>query len=181
MKEEKDYNSGLEDNGGLTYWEEVNMYGTDSTVRNDRYAVVLFCDGFSDQMNTWYWNLAGSMYFILRDEYHFSDDNIYFLGHNSADRDGIVDMDTTIANIQQTFNTLSGIVDNNEQLFVFWIDHGYDGGFNVGLETVTYQEVGNYISTIDASNMIDSMFPPVPQRRRYSNNRWRQPCCSNFL
>jgi len=142
------------DGDGLTWWEEVNVYGTDPGVRNDRYAVVLFCDGFSEQMNSWYWDLASSMYFILRDEYHFSDNNIYFLGHNSAGRDGIVDMDTTKSNIQQTFNTLSGIVDNNDQLFVFWIDHGYDGGFNVGSDTVTYQEAGKYISSIDASNMI---------------------------
>ena len=161
------------DGDGLTYWEEVNVYGTSASVKNDRYAVILFCSGKQyptddDEPHiTWYWNLVRSMYDILRWQ-GYSDQNIYFLGYKASGRDGVVDMDTTKTNIQNVFNKFKSggthPLDGNDILFVFWVGQGYQGGFEIdGTQTtggrVTYSEFANYLSGITTWRTMLCMHP----------------------
>lgn len=110
------------------------------------YAVII--SGGANSYNNWerYWNDCSAIYSCLVNIYGYLDENIYVLisdGTNSGndrhlndgsydssplDLDGDGDNDTqfsaTRANIVSVFNTLSGILDSDDYLFIFSTDHG---------------------------------------------------------
>jgi len=95
----------------------------------DRYAV-LFSGGINAGNNhTRYWNDLKFMYSTLINKYGFTDDTIYVLYANGTgkDADMTVDFSATQANLESVFDTLKGISDKNDKIFVFMTNHG--GGF----------------------------------------------------
>lgn len=109
------------------------------------YAVII--SGGYDMGNNWqrYWNDCSAIYSALVDVYNYADDHIYTImsdGTNTAndrrvsggydsspldldsDGDNDIQFSATRANITSVFNTLSGILDSDDYLFIFVTDHG---------------------------------------------------------
>ena len=155
------------DGDGLKDGDEVNVYGTDPRVRNERYAVIIGGTYYNDQQYEWFLSATKNMYMTLRDQYKYSDENIFYLFplQTAADGEGLVDDDTpSETDIQNVFSSFKAggthEMDNNDLLFVVWVDHGDDGGAPDGIEAHnTYfplhngdkiydQELANYVDGI---------------------------------
>ena len=127
----------------------------DGTREND-YAVII--SGGKNKYNNWkrYWNDCAAIYSVLVNIYGYYDDHIYVLmsdgtssGHDrrigtysydsspldlDGDGDNDIQYSATKSNITSVFNTLRGILDSNDHLFIFTTDHGYlESGNNVGI------------------------------------------------
>ncbi|MBN1971090.1 MAG: caspase family protein [Candidatus Delongbacteria bacterium] len=109
------------------------------------YAVII--SGGYDKSNNWqrYWNDCSAIYSALVDVYNYEDEHIYTIiadgintandrrisgGYDSSpldldgDGDNDIQFSATRANITSVFNTLSGILDSDDYLFIFVTDHG---------------------------------------------------------
>ncbi len=109
------------------------------------YAVII--SGGYDMANNWqrYWNDCSAIYSALVDVYNYEDDHIYTImsdgtstandrrisgGYDSSpldldgDGDNDIQFSATRANITTVFNTLSGLLDSDDYLFIFVTDHG---------------------------------------------------------
>lgn len=109
------------------------------------YAVII--SGGYDMANNWqrYWNDCSAIYSALTDVYNYEDNHIYTImsdGTNTAndrrisggydsspvdldgDGDDDIQFSATRANITSVFNTLSGLLDSDDYLFIFVTDHG---------------------------------------------------------
>lgn len=109
------------------------------------YAVII--SGGYDMANNWqrYWNDCSAIYSALVDVYNYEDDHIYTImsdgtstandrrisgGYDSSpldldgDGDNDIQFSATRANITAVFNTLSGLLDSDDYLFIFVTDHG---------------------------------------------------------
>lgn len=131
------------------------------------YAVIL--SGGADAFNNWarYWEDSAAIYTTLKRKYGLSDDHIIALisdGSDPAndrdigtkeapvytnsttdlDGDGIADTDgpCTLAEVQNAFDTLAGILTSNDQLFVFTTDHGYqESGWDAGINLWNWENL----------------------------------------
>jgi len=120
------------------------------------YAVII--SGGIDHTRNWerYWNDCSAIYSTLVNVYDYLDDHIYVLisdGTDPADDmqlndftfqsspldldgdgDNDIQFSATSANITNVFNTISGILDSDDYLFIFSTDHGgQDSGDDVFL------------------------------------------------
>jgi len=139
------------DGDSLTYWEELNIYETDPTVENQRFAL-LVVGGF-DQGNNHarYWNDLTWMYDILI-ENGYSDDDIFVLyadgntpsatncndpvniydespndvNFNDGRHANIIDFSSTDASLQTVFTTLGNNMGDTDFLYIWTNDHGSD-------------------------------------------------------
>ncbi len=117
----------------------------------------------------WWYDLF--LQYKMLKENGFEDDKIYVLYGSGTDFNTthvslnatsefgytITDMPVNEANIQNVFNTLNGLVDGNDYLYVWWMGHGGGSGAgscdlsmsisNTG-ETVTDAEFVNYLNTV---------------------------------
>lgn len=109
---------------------------------NNKYAVII-SGGYNKPNNhVRYWNDCSFVFKTLVNKYGYDDANIYVLmsdginpaidisnGTNSnldldGDSDNDIQYSATKANITTVFNTLSGILDEDDELFIFTTDHG---------------------------------------------------------
>jgi hypothetical protein len=97
----------------------VNIGGwQDPLVYNERFAVLI--SGRNDFPE--FWGDLVILYDILRDDYGYTDENIYVL---YADGSGdITDYPATKTNINSVFNELGAKMNNNDFLFIWTFDHG---------------------------------------------------------
>ena len=129
------------------------------------YAVII--SGGGNLYSNWdrYWNDCSEIYKTLIEKYHYPKDNIYVImsdgtspeldrrflsgGYDSSpldlDGDGFADIQyaATKANISSVFNQLSNTLTENDDLFVFTIDHG---GLTDDGHTLLYLWNNDYIT-----------------------------------
>ncbi|MFC5047656.1 T9SS type A sorting domain-containing protein [Aquimarina hainanensis] len=124
----------------LDFAKQVNNIpcGTSS----NKYAVIISGGWNQGNNHVRYWNDCSFVYKTLVNKYGYADANIYTLmsdgtnpaadisnGTNSnpdldGDGDNDIQFSATHANITSVFNTLSGILDEDDELFIFTTDHG---------------------------------------------------------
>ncbi len=124
----------------LDFTKDVNTI-TCGTASN-KYAVIISGGWNQGNNHVRYWNDCSFVYKTLVNKYGYADANIYTLiadgtnpaadisnGSNSnpdldGDGDNDIQFSATNANITAVFNTLSGILDDDDELFIFTTDHG---------------------------------------------------------
>jgi|GEM_PF-6176274 len=169
------------DGDGLTWWEEVNVYGTDPTVRNERYAVLISHSsnvGIEDE----FWNELKIMYDILINEGYLDDNEdgfdpttdhlvVLYAGYDSDIRDGkygvptgesIVDGYSNKDTIQSIFSTLGDVMSENDFLFVYHFHHGQfvdqDGDDHPDInEPSTIWIAAEYLTDVNFANYVDQV------------------------
>jgi len=95
----------------------------------DRYALIVGGSFYTGQQEGWYWGATSGMYDILHDDYGIPHDNIYFLfkqGNYSGN--WRVDDTTTHANVAAALDELATLMGEDDQLYCYWVDHGYESG-----------------------------------------------------
>jgi hypothetical protein len=150
------------------------------------YAVII-SGGYDDENNyIRYWNHCSALYSALVDVYNYSPSHIYVImsdGTSSGedrvltvnpytrdsspldlDGDGTNDIQysATKSNISSVFNTLSNILDENDNLFVYTTDHGgQTSGNDVHLylwgETMTDDEFATELDKVNAGKITVTM------------------------
>ncbi|UCF07914.1 MAG: DUF2817 domain-containing protein [Thermoplasmata archaeon] len=144
--------SDTEDDGMTDGWEaEFGIYNggwQDPATYNEKYAVLI--SGRKDMQE--FYTDTEILYYILRDHYGYTDENIHFLyadgstsygttqsesyghagytegGEGEAESSGIVDGAATKANIMAAFSEIASVATSNDYLFVYLFDHGGGGG-----------------------------------------------------
>jgi len=150
--------------------------------RENDYAVII-SGGWKKEKNfSRYWNDCAAIYSTLVNIYGYYDDHIYVLisdgtssGHDrrigtysydsspldlDGDGDNDIQYSATKSNITSVFNTLKGILDSNDHLFIFTTDHGYrESGNDVRIrlwgenETMRDDEFANEVNKINAGRI----------------------------
>jgi hypothetical protein len=177
----------LTDNPDIPKGEKFNLVEEEKSsilksglVPANCYAVII--SGGMDSYNNWerYWNDCSAIYSTLVNIYGYLDSHIYVLtsdgtnsgndrhfndfsyGSSPLDLDGDGDNDTqfsaTRANITSVFNTLSGILDTDDYLFIFSTDHGgQDSGddvyINLWNETMNDDEFAVEVNKVNAGEI----------------------------
>ncbi len=144
----------------------------------DRYAIIVM-GGDEPNPDTarrrrlymYYWMDTSGMHEEL-ESYGFDEDNIYFLSYgDSADNHpDIVDGSSTVANIETAYAWAAGVCDENDLLYIFWVDHG-DTVIETSTDTtrvcnlvahdgrITDSEYGDLIAPITAKQIIGAYNP----------------------
>jgi len=132
-----------------------------------------------------YWNNCSAIYSALLYIYHFDEDHIYVLmsdgtssandrklvagGYDSSpldldgDEDDDIDYSATYSNINTVFNELGGILDSNDNLFIFVTDHGgteswWDTYLNLwDSEEIDDDQFAAQVDKVDAGKIIITM------------------------
>ncbi|WP_299258953.1 C13 family peptidase [uncultured Aquimarina sp.] len=146
----------------------------------NKYAVIISGGWNTGNNHVRYWNDCSFVYKTLVDKYGYNDANIYTLmsdGTNTAvdisngtnsnpdldgDGDNDIQFSATKANITSVFNTLSGILDEDDELFIFTTDHGgvdsagattWDTLLYLWGETITDDEFAVEVNKINAGKI----------------------------
>jgi len=151
-----------------------------SGITPDHCFAIIISGGY-DKANNWqrYWNDCSAIYNALTNVYNYDESHIYTImadgtnpaddrrisgGYDSSplDLDGDGDNDiqysATKANITSVFNTLSGILNNDDYLFIFVTDHGgqvsgYDAEIYLWGETIQDDELATEINKVNAGEI----------------------------
>ncbi|WP_074405757.1 MULTISPECIES: T9SS type A sorting domain-containing protein [Aquimarina] len=124
---------------------------------SNKYAVIISGGWNQGSNHIRYWNDCSFVYSTLINKYGYDEANIYTLmsdGTNAAvdisngtnsnpdldgDGDNDIQFSATTANITSVFNTLSGILNEDDELFIFTTDHGgVDGSGTSAWDTLLY-------------------------------------------
>jgi len=76
----------------------------------------------------WFWGATSGMYDILRNDYGIPRDNIHFLFQDLRWGDTRVTATSTVANLTAALNDLANRMTEDDQLYCFFVDHGYQSG-----------------------------------------------------
>ena len=139
----------------------------------DSYAIIVMGgnEPSSRQLYTFYWLDTSSMHQEL-ESYGFDEDEIYFLSYgDSADNHPeIVDGSSTVANIEAAYAWAASVCDEDDLLYIYWIDHG-DTNMVVNGDTIrvcnlvahdgriTDHEYGDLVAPITAKQIIGAHNP----------------------
>ncbi|MFH0815269.1 MAG: PKD domain-containing protein [Methanobacteriota archaeon] len=128
------------DNDGWTYWEEMDYFGTNPKITNQKYAIVVGCSNYDDEpiytndlrcgdndgKVVYDWLLAAG----------WSRDNVYFYVNSNLEdgdpgaselREYDVDGEPTTANVDNAFSIIDGCVTENDIIFFYYSGHGEAG------------------------------------------------------
>lgn len=140
--------------------------------------VVIINGGFEER----FWIDVNMLYNVLTQVYQLSPDHIFLLNHdglnfNDENPNDMIDYDASIQSINEAFNDLAEIIDEDDQLFIFIDDHGagYYGetslyyGFSYNAIKVSENDDLDYL---ESEFKFRSLFTGGHYRKNHGMNEW---------
>ena len=126
----------------------------------DRYAIIVMGGNVSGQHYLWYWNDTKSMYMELL-SYGFTGENVVFLsyGDSAQAHPDWVDTTSTTSSIISAYLWAENQCDENDLLYIYWVDHGSQSYFVTHNGTITHSQLGDMMEPIVAKQIIGAYNP----------------------